>query len=92
LVTTAPGYPLSTPVTVMIGLQRTWAQLALHLSLVCRTQDIVLKEIQALEDWCNKNYYNNASQEVDNTIPAHTPESINSTLRPTGAQQEQIIL
>jgi len=84
LLTTAPGYPLSAPVTAINGPQRTWAQLALHMSLICRTEDIVLLEIRSLEDWLNKNYYNNAGQEVDNTIPAHTQESINSAL--TGAQ------
>jgi len=49
-----PGYPLTSAVTVTNGPPCTWAQVALHVGIVCRTLDRVDRDIQGLEEWCTQ--------------------------------------
>jgi len=61
----APGCPLTSVVTAIKGPVRTWAQLALHISVGCHTLDRVEKAIREFEEWCNQNCYGNAGSEID---------------------------
>jgi len=88
----APGYSQSTPVAVINGDPRTWAQMALIIGLACRTLDKIREDIVGLDEWYNC-HYNYAGYEVGYIIPVHSQQGIAHREQvvnvPTLSQQQQ---